>query len=134
MEEQFEVCTYGFNKLAQLYFPHTTKRSASRMFGRWLSTNEKLMEGLTGDSWRGGGEVLYPEAGENHYRSFRPTMRQYSCPVQDSSPPFAPVRPTPPHFAAPTIFRRRNIASINENNASDGTEPGDDRLFIEIVR
>ena len=61
MEEQFEVRTYGFNELAQLYFPHITKRSASRMFGRWLRTNEKLMEGLIGNSWHRGLKHFTPK-------------------------------------------------------------------------
>lgn len=52
MEKQFEIRTYGFNELAQLYFPHISKQSASRMLGHWIQTCPLLIEKLTGAHWK----------------------------------------------------------------------------------
>jgi hypothetical protein len=46
MEKTFEIRTYGFNELAQLYFPHITKTSATRMFGQWIYQSTNLYQKL----------------------------------------------------------------------------------------
>jgi hypothetical protein len=52
MEKQFIIRTYGFNELAQLYFPNVTQHSASRQFSHWIYTNSKLLQTLTEMNWR----------------------------------------------------------------------------------
>lgn len=47
MEKKFETRTYGFGELAQLYFPHVTKASASRMFSQWIYNSPELIKTLT---------------------------------------------------------------------------------------
>ena len=46
MEESFRIRSYGYGELALLYFPNSTKKSASTQFGRWLRQNEKLKKQL----------------------------------------------------------------------------------------
>ena len=52
MEKKFETRTFGFGELAQLYFPHVTKASASRMFGIWISSSPELIRQLTKLDWK----------------------------------------------------------------------------------
>ena len=42
MDGQFKIRSYGYGELALLYFPNSTKRSASTQLGRWVRQNEKL--------------------------------------------------------------------------------------------
>jgi hypothetical protein len=42
MEKEFTIRTYGFSELALLYFPNSTKKSASTQLGRWMRQNDKL--------------------------------------------------------------------------------------------
>ena len=52
MEKKFETRTFGFGELAQLYFPHVTKSSASRMFGIWITTSPVLIKKLSKLDWK----------------------------------------------------------------------------------
>ena len=52
MEKKFETRTFGFGELAQLYFPHVTKSSASRMFGIWITSSPELKRKLTKLNWK----------------------------------------------------------------------------------
>ncbi len=42
MEKEFVIRSYGYCELAMLYFPNSTKKSASAQLGRWIRGNEKL--------------------------------------------------------------------------------------------
>jgi hypothetical protein len=42
MEKEFVIRSYGYCELAMLYFPNSTKKSASAQLGRWIRENEKL--------------------------------------------------------------------------------------------
>jgi hypothetical protein len=42
MEKEFVLRSYGYCELAMLYFPNSTKKSASAQLGRWIRANEKL--------------------------------------------------------------------------------------------
>lgn len=46
MEKQFQIRTYGYNELAQLYFPFVTPHSATVMFRRWILRNQNLLSSL----------------------------------------------------------------------------------------
>jgi hypothetical protein len=61
MEKQFEIRTYGFNELAQLYFPHTTKSSASKLFSSWIYASSTLLEELTALEWKRRSRNLTPK-------------------------------------------------------------------------
>lgn len=61
MEKQFEMRTYGFNELAQLYFPHVTKSSASRMFGNWIHTCPQIVEKLQQTNWKKRAKYFTPK-------------------------------------------------------------------------
>lgn len=42
MEEKFKIRSYGYCELALLYFPNSSKVSATTQLGRWIRQNEKL--------------------------------------------------------------------------------------------
>jgi hypothetical protein len=42
MEKEFVIRSYGYCELAILYFPNSTKKSASAQLGRWIRQNERL--------------------------------------------------------------------------------------------
>jgi hypothetical protein len=42
MEKGFVIRSYGYCELAMLYFPNSTKKSASAQLGRWIRNNENL--------------------------------------------------------------------------------------------
>ena len=57
----FELRTYGFCELAQLYFPHVTKKSASRMLSLWIQASKELQNKLTEASWKKRSKYLTPK-------------------------------------------------------------------------
>ena len=61
MEKQFEIRTYGFNELAQLYFPFISPSSASRKFSQWISSNERLMQSLSEQNWKKRSKYFTPK-------------------------------------------------------------------------
>jgi len=61
MEKDFVIRTYGFNELAQQYFPNITPKSASRMFRNWITSNSNLAEILTELKWRKGLKYFTPK-------------------------------------------------------------------------
>jgi hypothetical protein len=61
MEKQFEIRTYGFNELAQCYFPNITSESASVKFSRWIHTNPQLMEKLSELNWKKRSKCFTPK-------------------------------------------------------------------------
>jgi hypothetical protein len=42
MDGQFKIRSYAYCELALLYFPNSTKKSASTQLGRWVRQNENL--------------------------------------------------------------------------------------------
>ncbi len=42
MEKEFVIRSYSYCELAMLYFPNSTKKSASAQLGRWIRQNQKL--------------------------------------------------------------------------------------------
>ena len=47
MDGQFKIKSYGYCELALLYFPNSTKKSASTQLGRWVKQNKNLRDKLT---------------------------------------------------------------------------------------
>jgi len=61
MDKQFEIRTYGFNELAQCYFPHVTKSSASKLFSNWIYSSTSLLEKLKELGWKKRSRNLTPK-------------------------------------------------------------------------
>jgi len=61
MEKKFETRTFGFGELAQLYFPHVTKASASRMFGQWIYNSPALIDKLSELNWKKRAKYFTPK-------------------------------------------------------------------------
>jgi hypothetical protein len=61
MEKSFEFRTFGFGELAQLYFPHVTKASASRMFSQWIYNSPELTLKLTEMNWKKRAKYFTPK-------------------------------------------------------------------------
>ncbi|MCX6256613.1 MAG: DUF4248 domain-containing protein [Bacteroidia bacterium] len=49
---EFEIRTYGFGELAQLYFPNNTGSSASKTFGLWIHKCQELVSALKETGWK----------------------------------------------------------------------------------
>jgi hypothetical protein len=60
MEKEFVIRSYGYCELAMLYFPNSTKKSASAQLGRWIRQNEKLKKKLTDAGFSVGKKILTP--------------------------------------------------------------------------
>ena len=61
MEKKFETRTFGFGELAQLYFPHITKESASRMFSQWIYSSSELLTKLSELNWKKRAKYFTPK-------------------------------------------------------------------------
>ena len=61
MEKQFEIRTFGFGELAQLYFPNVTKASASRMFSQWIHSCPQLINKLSELNWKSRSKYFTPK-------------------------------------------------------------------------
>jgi len=57
----FEIRTFGFCELAQLYFPHVTKKTASRMFSLWIYNSHILQQKLFDTGWKKRSKYLTPK-------------------------------------------------------------------------
>lgn len=60
MEKEFVIRSYGYCELAMLYFPNSTKKSASVQLGRWIRGNEKLKSQLTEMGFKPKKKLLTP--------------------------------------------------------------------------
>ena len=60
MEKDFIIRSYSYCELAMLYFPHSTKKSASAQLGRWVRQNEKLKMQLCELGYRSRKKILTP--------------------------------------------------------------------------
>ena len=61
MDKQFEIRTYGFNELAQLYFPYSTPTSATRMFSKWIYSISTLKKSLIDQNWKEKSKYFTPK-------------------------------------------------------------------------
>jgi hypothetical protein len=61
MEKTFEIRTFGFGELAQLYFPNVTKASASRMFSQWIYNSPQLVDKLQKTNWKKRSKYFTPK-------------------------------------------------------------------------
>jgi len=59
--KEFQICTYGFGELAQLYFPHIAKPSASRMFSQWIYTSPQILQKLIETDWKKRSKYFTPK-------------------------------------------------------------------------
>ena len=60
MDEQFKIRSYGYGELALLYFPNSTKKSASTQLGRWVRQNATLKSLLSQSGFTPGRRILTP--------------------------------------------------------------------------
>lgn len=60
MEKEFIIRSYGYCELAMLYFPNSTKKSASAQLGRWINRSETLNLSLKEKGFKKGRKILTP--------------------------------------------------------------------------
>jgi len=61
MQSTFKIRSHGSSELAQLYFPHIAKKSASVQLRRWLVLNKKLNTSLEETGFVPGQKLLTPK-------------------------------------------------------------------------
>lgn len=61
MDKQFKIKSYSYGELAMLYFPNSTKKSASVQLRRWILLNKKLWTELNEAGFRPGIKILTPK-------------------------------------------------------------------------
>jgi len=61
MEQPFKIRSYGYGELALLYFPNSTKSSASTQLGRWIKQNKLLQQKLHESGFVTGKRILTPK-------------------------------------------------------------------------
>lgn len=52
---------WGYNELAQEYFPDIKKESATIQFSRWIRIATELQTQLTASGWKPGRKILSPK-------------------------------------------------------------------------
>jgi hypothetical protein len=60
-KNEFQIRTYGFGELAQLYFPHISKASASRMLSQWIHTSPQVTKNLLEIDWKKRSKYFTPK-------------------------------------------------------------------------
>ena len=61
MEKEFVIRSYGYGELAMLYFPNSTKKSASAQLSNWISINSQLRENLQFSGFKKRQRTLTPK-------------------------------------------------------------------------
>ena len=61
MDGQFKIKSYAYCELALLYFPNSTKRSASVQLRRWIRNNNNLQEELNNIEYKRWQKLLTPK-------------------------------------------------------------------------
>jgi len=61
MEDKFKMRSYGYGELALLYFPNSTKKSASSQLGNWIRSNINLKNKLIELGFKPGKRILTPK-------------------------------------------------------------------------
>ena len=69
---EFEIRTYGFGELAQLYFPNNTGSSASITFGLWIHKCQELVSVLKETGWKKRQKYFTPRQVKILVRHFDP--------------------------------------------------------------
>jgi hypothetical protein len=59
-EQTFKVRAYGYSKLAQLYFPNISKKSASAQLRRWIKMSKTVMPLLLNLGYKSGNRLFTP--------------------------------------------------------------------------
>lgn len=72
--QDFEIRTYGFGELAQLYFPNVSKMSASHTFTKWIYRSHHLFSKLTRTGWKKGQKYFTPKQVKVLIRHFDPPI------------------------------------------------------------
>jgi predicted phage tail protein len=60
MEKEFVIRSYGYCEIAMLYFPNSTKKSASAQLGRWIRQNESLKKQWVDMGFKSRKKILTP--------------------------------------------------------------------------
>jgi hypothetical protein len=60
-EKNFIVRAYGYGELALLYFPNSTKKSASTQLARWIKLHTNLHEQLVNSGLKRGIKIFTPK-------------------------------------------------------------------------
>lgn len=60
MEKEFIIRSYSYCELAMLYFPNSTKKSASAQLGRWILQNENLKKQWVEKGFKQRKKILNP--------------------------------------------------------------------------
>jgi hypothetical protein len=60
MDEKFKIRSYGYGELAMLYFPYSTKKSASVQFRKWIKKDPLITE-LIKYGFLPGNKILTPK-------------------------------------------------------------------------
>ena len=61
MDEKFKIRSYGYCELAMLYFPNSTKKSASVQLRRWLTSDNNLKTNLGNSGLKKWQKLLTPK-------------------------------------------------------------------------
>jgi hypothetical protein len=61
MDGLFKIKSYGYGELALLYFPNSTKKSASVQLRRWIVSNKKLETDLYDAGFKPGQKIFTPK-------------------------------------------------------------------------
>jgi hypothetical protein len=61
MDGQFKIRTYGYGELALLYFPNSTKKSASVQLRRWIISDNNLKTDLENSGFKKWQKLLTPK-------------------------------------------------------------------------
>ncbi len=61
MDGQFKIKSYAYCELALLYFPNSTKKSASVQLRRWIKLNTKLIQKLKNHGFKPGQRLFTPK-------------------------------------------------------------------------
>lgn len=58
--DDFQIKSYGFAELAQMYNPGITPDAATKRLRSWMRNNEKLSNELSSLGWKKGARLLTP--------------------------------------------------------------------------
>lgn len=61
MERSFKIRSYGYGELALMYFPNSTKNSASVQLRRWIRYSIQLGNELNQTGFKPGQKILTPK-------------------------------------------------------------------------
>jgi Domain of unknown function (DUF4248) len=68
MEENFKIRSFGYGKLAQMYFPNIAKNIATVQFRRWIRVNISLQNQLNISGFKIGQKTIDSQASRINYQ------------------------------------------------------------------